>query len=159
MNKFSPQNIILISINLIILSGLILNFYSTKGLQNKITKIDSTVQVLGNKVDKFVDPSNDISKSLTQLKNELATYRTEQPRDGTTTPTPSIIPITNIRLKSNWKAVDVFENPLASSKIVGQITSGVDYPIISKNAGWYFTLLPSGQEGYVQSQFIDEINY
>jgi len=63
-----------------------------------------------------------------------------------------------IRLKTDWKSADVFEKALASSKIIGQLNSNSNYLLVSKENTWFQIKLLDGQNGWVQSVFVDEIN-
>lgn len=55
-----------------------------------------------------------------------------------------------------WKRVDVFEKPLASSKIVNSIVYDTIYFYTTKTDGWYQLSLDNGQSGFVQTQFLKE---
>lgn len=55
-----------------------------------------------------------------------------------------------------WKRVDVFEKPIASSKIVNSIVYDTIYFYTTKADGWYQLSLDNGQSGFVQSSYLKE---
>ncbi len=57
---------------------------------------------------------------------------------------------------SQWKRVDVFEKPLASSKIINSIAFDEIYFYSLKANNWYLLNLDTGQSGYVQASFLKE---
>jgi hypothetical protein len=57
---------------------------------------------------------------------------------------------------SQWKKIDVYEKPLASSKIINSIVYDTIYFYTQKQDGWYQLNLDGGQLGWVQAQFLKE---
>ena len=58
---------------------------------------------------------------------------------------------------SKWSEVDVFQNTVSSSKIIGQIEYGEAYPFFESKGSWYQIELPGGQNGWVSASFVKEI--
>lgn len=57
---------------------------------------------------------------------------------------------------SKWSEVDVFQDTVSSSKIIGQIEYGETYPFYESRGSWYQIELPSGQNGWVSANFVKE---
>ena len=77
-------------------------------------------------------------------------------REASSTVSPSLIG-GMVKISSpQWKRVDVFEKPQASSKIVNSIVYDTIYFYSTKTDGWYQLSLDNGQSGYVQSTFLKE---
>lgn len=66
-------------------------------------------------------------------------------------------PIGNITITdSRWNTIDVFQDTIASSKIISQIEYGETYPFFESRGNWYRIELPSGQDGWVSASFVKE---
>lgn len=66
-------------------------------------------------------------------------------------------PIGNITITDNrWNTIDVFQDTIASSKIISQIEYGETYPFFESRGSWYRIELPSGQDGWVSASFVKE---
>lgn len=59
---------------------------------------------------------------------------------------------------SKWQTIDVFEKPLASSKVISQANYGTIYFYESSQAGWYQIHLDLDTLGWIQSQFVKELS-
>ncbi len=112
--------------------------------------------------------SQQTSSELTAIRNELKELRNQQAdlrrvlgtsessKDlsdflpDTTQPATQSVTIADPRFKN----IDVFELPLASSKIIGQMLSNHYYPYTIKQGNWYQINLPSGIYGWVDSQLV-----
>ena len=57
---------------------------------------------------------------------------------------------------SKWSVIDVFQDTVSSSKIIGQIEYGEIYPFFESQGNWYRIELPSGQDGWVSASFVKE---
>jgi len=77
---------------------------------------------------------------------------------GSVSATPTSHIGSNVKTKSEWKAVDVYETTKTSSRITGQILSNKDYVIVERRQGWYLIKLDTNTSAWVQSQFVYETN-
>ena len=57
---------------------------------------------------------------------------------------------------NKWSTIDVFQDTVSSSKIIGQIEYGETYPFFESRGNWYRIELPSGQDGWVSASFVKE---
>ena len=57
---------------------------------------------------------------------------------------------------SKWSVIDVFQDTVSSSKIIGQIEYGETYPFFESQGNWYQIELPDGQVGWVSANFVKE---
>jgi hypothetical protein len=57
---------------------------------------------------------------------------------------------------SKWSVIDVFQDTISSSKIIGQIEYGETYSFFESRGSWYRIELPSGQDGWVSANFVKE---
>ena len=92
------------------------------------------------------DPYADLS---TTLDRALAVLTTPTP-----TPTGQLV-----KLKANWSTADAFEQPRASSKIIGQLIKNQSYLVKEKQTDWYLVQVNSSQTGWVSAQLLNETTY
>lgn len=87
-----------------------------------------------------------------QLSDLLTNAATPVPAGG---PTPT--PAGYITLTSSPNGqVDVYKESASFSPIIDQIVSGQKYPYLAKLNNWYHITLPSGKNGWINSQFVKE---
>lgn len=177
--KWLRSNAIPLGLALIIAIQLL----TISGLTNTIKTQTKTITAMNNKLDTLKPPSNDkVIEALTNLQDQLVKYRNEQSSVLTSSQTDSAAslsatlnqalatlsdnsvkspytPLVHIaRLKAGWNKVDAYSQPKASSRIVGQAVSDQDYVIDDSQTGWYDLRLDSITNGWVQAQFVNEIN-
>src|SRR3989344_807443 len=58
---------------------------------------------------------------------------------------------------SRFSQIDVYEIPLASSKVVSHLEFGKVYPFTSRQKDWYQVQLPDGIFGWVSAQLVKPI--
>ena len=56
-----------------------------------------------------------------------------------------------------WDVIDVFQDTVSSSKIIGQIEYGEVYPFFESRGSWYRIELSGGQDGWVSASFVKEV--
>lgn len=128
---------------------------------DSISKLKSEIQT---SEDKLLENSQALALAESDPNNLLSATNLSKTL-GTTTisPTKTNLPTSEtknqkIRLKSNWNNVDVYETAKPSSRIIGQIGNGKDYPIITKQQDWYQIKIDTLTNAWVQSQFVYETN-
>lgn len=108
----------------------------------------------------------DVSQQFALLREELIKMKNQreikqQVLGVNVSPTPSLTGSTEIKgivqLNKKWKTADVFQEPVASSKIVGQAVGGKLYFIYDSKSGWNKIELSDSQQGWIQVQLLDEI--
>lgn len=105
-----------------------------------------------------------LQKKISQLEQEILSLKvhfyTKAPIEiSQTTPTPytsATLPMLQIA-DSKWQTIDVFEKPLASSKVIGQANYGTIYFYESKQDNWYQIHLGLDTLGWIQQQFVKEL--
>ncbi|MFA7301588.1 MAG: SH3 domain-containing protein [Candidatus Shapirobacteria bacterium] len=114
------------------------------------TPIPTMVNV-GTTISSNTSQNELILKEIQNLRKDIVAVR-----EASTTVSPSLIG-GMVKISSpQWKRVDVFEKPLASSKIVNSIVYDTIYFYSTKSDGWYQLSLDNGASGYVQSTFLKE---
>lgn len=111
------------------------------------------------------DDHQTLLKKISQLDQEIINLKihfyTKAPIEiSQTTPTPytsTSLPMLEIA-DSKWQTIDVFEKPLASSKVISQANYGTIYFYESSQAGWYQIHLDLDTLGWIQSQFVKELS-
>jgi len=96
--------------------------------------------------DQYANLSMSLDQALATLENQLR---------PTATPTPAA---PSVKLNQGWDKVDAHEQPKAGSQIVGQLKTGLAYPLVGKQSGWYQIKLENNALAWVQSQFVYESN-
>ncbi len=110
-------------------------------------------QILGLSTMNDKAGGTDAASSLSDtLDRTLAALQIQLP-----SPTPTA-KADMIALKSGWRAIDAYDLPRASSKIVGQIISNQSYLVVGKQTDWIQIKLNSNLSGWVQSSLVDETN-
>ncbi len=95
-----------------------------------------------------------LEQEVASLKDQLkASTQTNQVTTNSQTDSLNMLEIAD----PTYKQIDVFDKPLASSKIIGQADYGIIYFYTTKQSGWYQINLDSYLTGWVQSQFIKEL--
>lgn len=104
-------------------------------------------QVLGQTTtgDPYANLSLSLDQALAVLEKQL-------------NPTPTPTTAKQIKLKPGWQSIDAFEQPRASSKIIGSLKADQSYTPLANQTGWYQINLDDGQPAWIQSQFVYEIN-
>lgn len=124
-------------------------------LKQEIEKLASSQdeQVLGE--------IDDIRDELNSLKDEQSTPDTLGLEDNYGLYDSDIsgdTPTGYLTISDNkWGSVDIFEDSLSSSKIVGQMEYGETYPFFESRGSWYLVKLPDGTEGWVTTTFVKEV--
>lgn len=135
-----------------------------------MTKIYLTsIGELRTDVEQLVSQSSESEQLLSEvgdIKDDIEALRDEQAASGTTLGFTSSdtynysdlgSSIGNITIvDSKWSTIDVFQDTLSSSKIIGQIEYGETYPFFESQGNWYRIELPSGQDGWVSASFVKE---
>ena len=143
---------------------------------------EKQLQELSVKLDRLQPAANEkVITALTSLQDEIIRYRAEQ---NLTTPfgTNSATSLSNtldealatltdqsvlspyaplvkvVKLKPDWKNVDVYQQAKASSKVLGTATTNQNYVVTDEQPGWYQIRLDSVISGWLQSQFVYEAN-
>ncbi|HCU55594.1 hypothetical protein A2574_02535 [Candidatus Shapirobacteria bacterium RIFOXYD1_FULL_38_32] len=103
-----------------------------------------------------------ILRELINLRKDMASSlnnpNTSANSNGSPTPTLSSSLLGGmVKINSpQWQKIDVYEKPLASSKIINNIFYDTIYFYRLKQDGWYQLDLDGNQLGWVQSQFLKE---
>lgn len=110
--------------------------------------------------------SEQLLSEVEDIKDNIEALRNEQAASGTTLGLISNDTydysdlgnsIGNITITDNrWNTIDVFQDTVSSSKIIGQIEYGETYPFFESRGNWYRIELPSGQDGWVSASFVKE---
>jgi hypothetical protein len=142
----------------------------SQGLQKQLTAVSKKVDALqydtDNVLDSLVKLNNessltDLSKTQADLaestaeadpNNVLSAANLAQTLGAQTSANGKI------RLKTGWKNMDAYDTNQAGGHIIGQIVSGQDYPIVTKQASWYQINLDTLTIAWVQAQFVYETN-
>ena len=130
-------------------------------LSQKFDDLDSTLSEtrgLITKINSFIDEPLPESEDLSNLTtndpyNLLSPENLAQTLGVSTTATEK-----TVRLQGSWNTIDVFETPKASSQVTGQLLSGKDYTVISKQQDWYQIKLNSLTSAWVSANFVYETN-
>lgn len=132
---------------------------NNRTLENFKKETNQKLQTMSDQVDSLSPTSNDhINKAIADLREDMAKYRAEQMGRGQTLGLETTFKIKTLKLKDTWKSIDVFEDKLPSSKIIGQLTTSIEYSYLDNQSGWYQVALSGGLVGWVQSQFVYENN-
>ncbi len=134
------------------------------------------MKILGEELKKEIDfyknlrTTNDIKiyQQLLALRSELAQARQEKEEkvlgasDSSSLKSAEILTLLGIvRLKEGrWERIDVFSEPKASSKIIGEVVNNKTSPIYfytQKQPDWFKIEYKDGKFGWVQAQFLEEI--
>lgn len=110
--------------------------------------------------------SEQLLSDVENIKDDIEALRDEQAASGATLGFTSNDTydysdlgslIGNITIANDkWDAIDVFQDTVSSSKIIGQIEYGEAYPFFESQGNWYRIELPSGQDGWVSASFVKE---
>lgn len=124
----------------------------------------------------------DLGKQLALLREELIKYKNQQEgRDqilGLAALNKTAVPATSmstdtakipsaaasalpsikgiVQLKKNWETADVFQDPKASSKIIGQVVKDKLYYVYEIDAHWFKIDYKFNQLGWIQASLVDE---
>jgi len=111
--------------------------------------------------------SNQLLSEIEDIKDELEALRDEKTTSEATLGLTSNDTynlsdsgelIGNITIAdSKWSTIDVFQDTVSSSRIIGQIEYGESYPFFESRGDWYQIELPGGQEGWVSASFVKEV--
>jgi len=159
------------SLTYLILGGLVLTIilqgvlFASTGMQaNRLQKELSEITIMLNKLQ----TTTDISLTLASNKKEAVLGTTKlqeitQNQDPNDLLTPENLSLTldtpaanSVKLKPNQNNIDAYEATRTSSRITGQLVSGTDYSIITKQTGWYLIKLDTQTNAWVQAQFVNE---
>ena len=110
--------------------------------------------------------SQQLLSEVEDIKDELEALRNEKMVSGATLGLTSVDTYNYSDLGSSigeitiadskWSIIDVFQNTVSSSKIIGQIEYGETYPFFESQGNWYQIELPDGQDGWVSASFVKE---
>jgi SH3 domain-containing protein len=99
-----------------------------------------------------------VLKKISQLEFDIASLKNQNQTNNQPTATTQSDTLNMLEIADpSWQKIDVFDKPLASSKIIGQADYGIIYFYSSKQSGWYQISLDIATSGWVQSQFIKEL--
>src|SRR3989344_5281259 len=101
---------------------------------------------INRSLSKLSAETNSIKQTVAEIKNQPS---------PTATPTPAA---PSVKLNQGWDKVDAHEQPKAGSQIVGQLKTGLAYPLVGKQSGWYQIKLENNALAWIQSQFVYESN-
>ena len=136
-----------------------------------MTKIYLTsIGELRTDVEQLASQSSESQQLLSEveenIKDDIEALRDEQATSGTTLGLTSNDTydysdlgnsIGNITITDGkWNTIDVFQETVSSSKIIGQIEYGETYPFFESQGNWYRIELPGGQDGWVSANFVKE---
>ena len=101
-----------------------------------------------------------IETDLAVLKSQVASL--EQVRGAVTTsglagalPDLDVAATKSLTIKDpKFATIDVYDLPLASSKVIGRLDFGRQYHFTSQQGSWYQVQLPDGTFGWVNSQLV-----
>lgn len=71
-------------------------------------------------------------------------------------PTPSPEPKIVLTVRYAAGPVNIREKPTTQSQKIGEAKDGDKFEFISENSGWYQVKLPDGQNGFINSQYIEK---
>lgn len=111
------------------------------------------------------------SQELKKIKDEIKRLKSEVENQTDVlglydiTPIASTSPAYELNSSSSyvtifdrkWQTVDVFQEKLSSSKIIGQMTYGKTYPYSKKENGFYYIEYLDNKYGWVNQQFVREL--
>ncbi len=107
----------------------------------------------------LLDEVEDIKDDIEALRDNQATSEVTLglTSDNTYNYSAPGDPIGNITISdSRWSVIDVFQDTVPSSKIIGQIEYGEAYPFYESRGSWYRIELPNGQDGWVSAGLVNE---
>jgi len=167
----------------ILISGITVSYFYSKSENESKTLTDS----IGLESVGIQAPSNtsepinkSTSEQLQEIKDELTLLRAEQrglsqilgistsaediakiissfENEGSTTPSQEK-PAGYITISdAKYSLVDVYEQSVSSSKIVGQIEYGKNYPYFSKVGSWYEIKLLSNEKAWTNFAYLKEV--
>lgn len=75
-------------------------------------------------------------------------------------PSPTPKPLTGFVTinSSKWQSVDVLQDKIPSSRVVGQAVYGKNYEFLKKEQDYYYIVLSSSIKGWIHVQFVKEIS-
>jgi hypothetical protein len=169
---------------LLIVSLCFISFFAGFALKPKTKTIEKTNQYqVASPTQSPITIANqeDISKQLSEIKDELAKIRAEQRginqvlgaadkgsikeftealenlksinEENQPSPTPLGYVKTN---SSQFNSVDIYQSPSFSSTVIGQMENAKSYPFSEKNNNWYQIEMATGTKGYVNAKFVIE---
>lgn len=128
-----------------------------------IDELEQKIEELASSQDK------QLLSEIEDIKDKLSDLKDKQLTGGTLGLTDEYEPYVSENILSNtpkgyltisdnkWSLIDIFEDSLSSSKIVGQMEYGKTYPFFESRGNWYLTKLPDGTEGWVTASFVKEV--
>ena len=129
----------------------------------------TSIDELKTEVEQLTSQSSESEQLLSEvedIKDEIETLRDKQAvseatlgltSDDTYDYSDLGNSIGNITITDNkWSVIDVFQDTVSSSKIIGQIEYGEAYPFFESRGSWYRIELPGGQDGWVSASFVKE---
>jgi len=150
--------------------------FSINNLLLRYSLENSRVKILGEELKKEIEvyknlrTANDIKiyQQLLALRSELAKARQEKEekvlgaKESDSSKSGEILTLLGmVRLKEGrWERIDVFSEPKASSRIIGELIDDGLSPIYfytQKQPDWFKIEYKDGKFGWVQSQFLEEI--
>lgn len=130
----------------------------------------ASIDELEQKIEELTSSQDEeLLSELEDIKDELSNLKDDQLTEGTLGLTDEYEPYTSKSVSSNtsrgyltisdnrWSLVDIFEDSLSSSKIVGQMEYGEKYPFFESRGSWYLIRLPDGTEGWITASFVKEV--
>jgi len=170
---------VFVFVSLLSLGGAALFSYGNFTVYNRVATQQSdeikTIQKLKSELSVELDKLHtlqtadkiDLSQQLALLREELIKMKTSQnvvvqgTGSSALTPTPNLTPAPALKgivqLNKNWKTADIYQDSVASSKILGQAVSGKLYFTYGSKSGWYQIEVSPSQRGWVQAQLVNEL--
>lgn len=62
-----------------------------------------------------------------------------------------------VKLKNNWLKAEVYDNPRAGSKVIGEIVQNKLYFVYDEVSGWYKIEYREGQFGWIQNSLVENL--
>ena len=115
---------------------------------SNITPINSQNEII---LREIINLRKDMTTTLDNLKNNNTNSANPVPTLSTSA-LGGMVKISS----PQWKRVEVYEKPIASSKVVNNLVYDSIYFYRQKQNSWYQLDLDGGQIGWVQSQFLTE---
>lgn len=162
---------LLVVVFLLILSGIFAQFLSTKAKNDtnaKITLGEEDKKILAELKEKLeqkekeqsslVSELNEIKARLTELSysegldSVLGTLDSDYNTSTQEAEAREILGYVTIN-NSTKSTIDVHKEPSLSSKVVGQIKNGVNYPFFENSGSWYLI-----KDGWVKADFMKEVS-
>lgn len=136
---------------------------SSRLAYSKLTSISSSNQISTLKLDlesQSKKTYEDLTRKLEEIKSQLINIKGTQNVStdmGTFNDVATLAGTVTI-IDKKYPTINVYAEKSASSAAVGKAEFGKNYTFIQKDQNWYLILLET-KEGFINSQFVKEIQY